>query len=122
MEPPNKEFFKLNIDGASKENSGPAGAGGIIRDCEDLFIAGFAYSIGITTNNRAELWALWIGLQLAQDFDIHKLIIETDSMYIVNSMTSPHHQPPTCMESLHHTCRRASSSLQYAEVKHCTEN
>ena len=37
-------WFKLNSDGASYGNPGKAGGGGIIRDCNGLWIKGFARS------------------------------------------------------------------------------
>jgi ribonuclease HI len=41
-------------------------------------------SIGHNTNNVAELWGLMKGLQLAQEYGHHKLIVEGDSQIILS--------------------------------------
>lgn len=38
---PAAQWVKLNVDGASKGNPGPAGIGGIIRDSRSNLIKGF---------------------------------------------------------------------------------
>ncbi|KAL0304188.1 UNVERIFIED_CONTAM: putative ribonuclease H protein [Sesamum radiatum] len=42
-------WWKLNCDGASKENPGKAGAGGIIRDCRGRMVLAFATGLNIQT-------------------------------------------------------------------------
>lgn len=51
-------------------------------------MAAFSKNIGIATNNKAQLWALKQGLQIAINLEIDKLIIETDSMYILSCFRS----------------------------------
>jgi len=41
-------------------------------------------SIGHNTNNVAEFWGLMKGLQLAQEYGHHKIIVERDSQIILN--------------------------------------
>jgi hypothetical protein len=63
--PPPPGFLKLNFDGASRDNPGPAGFGAILRDHMGKIthlIAGF---MGENTNNVAELSSLVKGLQKA---------------------------------------------------------
>ncbi|PKI60390.1 hypothetical protein CRG98_019215 [Punica granatum] len=48
-------WIKLNMDGASKGNPGPAGAGGVLRKEDGVWIAGFARNVGIATAVVAEL-------------------------------------------------------------------
>ena len=55
---------KLNTDGSSLGNPGLAGGGGLIRDEEGKWIAGFARKIGKTTSFFAELCALRDGLNV----------------------------------------------------------
>ncbi|GFY81999.1 hypothetical protein Acr_02g0002390 [Actinidia rufa] len=55
--PPSTGMFKLNIDGASKGNPGKAGAGGLIRNHEGRWVAGFCHNIGTTNSLEAEVTA-----------------------------------------------------------------
>ncbi|KAL0463583.1 UNVERIFIED_CONTAM: hypothetical protein Slati_0245900 [Sesamum latifolium] len=59
---PTVGWWKLNCDGASKENPGRAGAGSIIRDCQGQMVLSFAASLDIQTNASAELFAIVKGL------------------------------------------------------------
>lgn len=54
-EKPEKGWAKLNSDGASSGNSGPAGCGGLIRNEKGEWKVGFAKKIGVTNNFIAEL-------------------------------------------------------------------
>ncbi|CAL1367953.1 unnamed protein product [Linum trigynum] len=62
-QPPSSGWHKLNIDGASAGNPGTAGAGGVIRDEQGRWIAGFVAKIGEATAALAELWAFYHGLE-----------------------------------------------------------
>ena len=81
-------WFKLNSDGASYGNPGKAGGGGIIRDCNGLWIKGFARSIGYATSITAEFWALRDGLKLALNEGIQRLIVELDAKVVVDLINS----------------------------------
>lgn len=59
------EWWKLNTDGGSLGNLGPAGAVGLIRDDNGFWGGSFSSHIGFGSNMLAELWALIQGLLLA---------------------------------------------------------
>ncbi|XP_042952286.1 uncharacterized protein LOC122289378 [Carya illinoinensis] len=69
--PPCSNWVKLNIDGSSLGNPGPAGAGGVIRDASGHMCAAFSVSLGQDSNNYAELKSLledyWDELQVCLD-------------------------------------------------------
>ena len=49
-----------------RQSGGSRGGGvGLIRDCNGIWVKGFARSIGFATSITAELWALRDGLKLA---------------------------------------------------------
>jgi len=56
--PPPQGFLKYNIDGASKDNPGIAGCGGVLRDENGSLLFIFHYHLGRATNNVAKLMAL----------------------------------------------------------------
>ena len=81
-------WFKLNSDGASCGNPGKAGGGVLIRDCNGLWIKGFARSIGYATSITAEFWASRDGLKLAFNEGIQQPIVELDAKVVVDLIKS----------------------------------
>ena len=58
-------MFKLNFDGASKENPGPTGFGRAIRDSEGNMVGLCWGYIGKNSNNVVELKGLLASLAMA---------------------------------------------------------
>ena len=77
-------FIKLNFDGASKGNPGAAGFGVVFRDHQGQILLISAGYLGHSTNNAAELWGMIRGLQLAREHGFLNLIVEGDSLIIIN--------------------------------------
>lgn len=48
-------WYKLNMNGSSLGNLGPAGTGGLIRDPSENWVKGYARNLGIASNILAEL-------------------------------------------------------------------
>eukprot|EP00253_Pinus_taeda_P027544 PITA_27544 len=76
---PSQPFIKLNFDGASKGNPGPAGFGGIFRDYKNQTRWVYAEGGGEMKKNEAELWAVCQGLRIAVRNGYMNLEIEGDS-------------------------------------------
>ena len=85
--PPPPGFIKINFDGASKGNSGPAGYGAVIRNSTGEILTLTAGYLGETTNNVAELTGLLQGLQQALALGIHNIILEGDSQIVIQLIT-----------------------------------
>ncbi|XP_074301475.1 uncharacterized protein LOC141632870 [Silene latifolia] len=85
---PPSNWLALNIDGASKGNPGPSGAGGIFRDSAGNIVEAFAECLGEATVTRAELIALRRGLLIALERKIPYLLIQTDSTTIMSFLES----------------------------------
>lgn len=83
---PEAHSIKLNFDGASKGNPGPAGLGGIFRDGEGNTRWIFAEWVGEMTNNEAELWAVHEGLRIAARNRYRYLEIEGDSQITIEML------------------------------------
>ena len=81
-------WFKLNSDGAPCGNPSKVGGGGIIRDCNGLWVKGFARSIGYATSITAKFWALRDGLKLALNEGIQRLIVELNAKVMVDLINS----------------------------------
>lgn len=62
---PANGWFMLNIDGASKGDATDAGCGGLLRDATGRWIKGFARRIETCTTLLADMWRMWIGVEMA---------------------------------------------------------
>ncbi|XP_012857158.1 PREDICTED: uncharacterized protein LOC105976439 [Erythranthe guttata] len=56
---------------------------GIIRDPYGKFISALSKNIGISSNNKDEMWAFFEGLKMARNLDITKFISESDSLFLI---------------------------------------
>nr|XP_033515504.1 uncharacterized protein LOC117279964 [Nicotiana tomentosiformis] len=81
---PPPTYFKINSDGSCVE--GNCGVGGIIRDCNRVFIMEYSIYLGPGTSNWAKGQAMLFGLQqcLVRGFD--KIEVEADSKVLVSAV------------------------------------
>ncbi|BBH05413.1 zinc ion-binding protein, partial [Prunus dulcis] len=77
-------FSKLNIDGSRVSASGCIAAGGIIRNSEGSWIAGFSANLGHGEVLVAEAWALYYGLNLAWQMGLRQITLNSDSALVVD--------------------------------------
>ncbi|KAL4355559.1 hypothetical protein GQ457_06G006150 [Hibiscus cannabinus] len=87
---PKPGWLRLNVDGFVSPNTGIATIGGLLRDNAGNFIFGFSKFIGCVNNLYAELWSLYIGLQLAWDYGIEYLRVQTDCKQVLQLLQDPH--------------------------------
>lgn len=83
---PPSGVLKLNTDGSRRHSTGLATAGGLLRDSSGTWLAGFSVNIGQAPSYLAELWGLFFGLQLCTKRHVQDLIVELDSMSIVQQL------------------------------------
>ncbi|KAL0305189.1 UNVERIFIED_CONTAM: putative ribonuclease H protein [Sesamum calycinum] len=86
---PDRGWFKLNTDGASKGNPDVVGAGGIIRNHLGQIVLAFQEHLGLTSNTTAELKAIYRGVKLFIDSNIRKIWVETDANVALKLISSP---------------------------------
>ncbi len=70
--------WKLYVDGASRNNPGPSGAGVYLLK-DNMVIEKQGYFLGLKTNNEAEYLALILGMLLVQQF-----ITASDEIFIIS--------------------------------------
>jgi ribonuclease HI len=80
------EPWRLYVDGASRGNPGPAGAGAVLFGPQGEKRAEESRYLGETTNNVAEYQALLLGLELARNQGVKRLHIFADSQLVVNQL------------------------------------
>ncbi|MQL81184.1 hypothetical protein Taro_013643 [Colocasia esculenta] len=112
----------LNVDGASKGNPGTCGGGGCVRDCNGNLLFAFAHFYGFGSSLVAETRSLCDGLRLALDHGFHLAEIRSDSLTLVNSISSMKVPSWKCLHwwrdalsiiqtfdiNIKHTCRQAN--------------
>ena len=79
--------YKLFFDGASKGNPGLAGAGAVIYHYEKEIWHGHKFIGKKATNNEAEYSGLIIGLNKAIELNIKSLLVNVDSLLVINQLT-----------------------------------
>ena len=109
---------KLNTDGSVIKSSSMAGCGGVVRDEENSWIAGFTRRIGVTTNFEAELWGFKDGLMLCSNLDISSLMVEIDAKAIVDSLQNADYVNNGISPILD-DCRLLMTRFSRLRVKHC---
>ncbi|KAG6489092.1 hypothetical protein ZIOFF_050350 [Zingiber officinale] len=72
--------YKLNTDGCSKGNPGLSSYGFLIRDYESQVILATHGVIGEGSDTKAELFAIWKGLELCMEKNLFPIWLESDSM------------------------------------------
>lgn len=115
---PANGWVKLNMDGSSLGNPGLAGGGGLIRDEEGKWIAGFACRIGKTTSFIAELWALCDGLNLCISHNFAAVEVELDAKAIVDAITNLNYIN-VFVSSIMDDCRLLVSRIPQVCFRHC---
>ncbi|GGL42494.1 hypothetical protein GCM10009037_27520 [Halarchaeum grantii] len=85
---PSGDAFVLYVDGSSRGNPGPAGAGAVIVDAEGAELARLGRPVGARTgNNTAEYVALHLGLtELLARYDPRTLEVRIDSMTVIRDV------------------------------------
>ncbi len=82
------DSFVLYVDGSSRGNPGPAGAGAVILDAEGTELARLGRPAGSNTgNNTAEYVALQLGLsELLRRYDPKRVEVRIDSMTVIRDV------------------------------------
>ncbi|MFC3960056.1 ribonuclease HI family protein [Halovivax cerinus] len=82
------DAFVLYVDGSSRGNPGPAGAGAVIQDAAGDELARLGRPVGARTgNNTAEYVALQLGLaELLARYEPRRLDVRIDSMTVIRDV------------------------------------
>jgi ribonuclease HI len=107
----------LAIDGASRGNPGPAGAGAALLDSHGKVLGELTQYLGKATNNEAEYHALIIGLKMAIDRKITKLSIQTDSELLANQIRGDYRVKEPRLKKLFVEAQELLGHLEKWEIK-----
>ncbi|XP_074574624.1 uncharacterized protein LOC141831085 [Curcuma longa] len=82
--------YKLNSDGCSRGNPGMSSFGFLVRDHDGRVIKAMHGSLGVGSNIRAELLAIWKDLELCVANNFLPLWLESDSLAALNIIDAPY--------------------------------
>ena len=104
--------WALFVDGASRNNPGPSGAG-IYIEKDDVLVIKCGYYLGIKTNNQAEYLALLLGLFIVSEHvstgDTVRII--SDSQLLVRQLTGIYKVKQPHLFPLHAACKQKMQQL-----------
>jgi len=112
----NKVVLQFYIDGAARNNPGPAGAGVYIIK-NDMPYAKKAYFLESKTNNQAEYLALLLALyhmhELKQNMTIDRIVFYSDSKLLVQQMMGIYRVKNICLQRYVSTARILLKQCNY---------
>ncbi len=85
--PVKDKAYKLYVDGGSRGNPGPSGAGAVIIEPGGVVVKRLKKALGVGTNNRAEYMALIMGLKAARKLAVLHINIFADSELMVRQVS-----------------------------------
>lgn len=104
--------WKLFVDGASRNNPGPSGAG-IYIEKDGILEIKEGYYLGVKTNNQAEYLALLFGLFTLKDHVHHDDMVQiiSDSQLLVRQLAGVYKVKQPHLQPLHILCKKYIQQL-----------
>jgi ribonuclease HI len=121
---PTGDSFVLYVDGSSRGNPGPAGAGAVILDESETHLARLGRPVGSQTgNNTAEYVALQLGLsELLARYDPHTLEVRIDSMTVIRDVWGGDEPTEPGVESYSESIAAALSAVPVHRYTHLADH
>jgi ribonuclease HI len=109
--------YDISVDGASRGNPGPAGAGFVIRR-DGRLVEGQAQYLGRTTNNQAEYNALVLSLRRAQELEVRKVVVRSDSELMVRQINGQYQVKNEGLKPLFAEARKLIRGFESFSISH----
>jgi ribonuclease HI len=110
--------YRINIDGGSRGNPGPAAYGVVIRDARGEPVAKLKKYIGRFTNNVAEYYGLIAAMDYAQSHGVRAIRIESDSELLVKQMRGLYKVKSADLQPLFERAKKMSQSFESFRIDH----
>ncbi len=110
--------YRINIDGGSRGNPGPAAYGVLIRDANGGVVAKLKKYIGRFTNNVAEYYGLIAAMDYAQSHGVHAIRIESDSELMVKQMRGQYKVKSPDLQPLYERAQKMSKAFDSFRIDH----
>ena len=108
----------IHIDGGSRGNPGPAGAGVLIQDASDRPVRELGFFLGRMTNNMAEYSALLHALDEAAEIGAGTLAIRCDSELLVRQIKREYRVRNAGLQPLHAQAVKSLGRFDAWEIRH----
>ncbi len=109
---------RINIDGGSRGNPGPASYGVVIRDGGGEIVAKLKKYIGRMTNNVAEYYGLIAALDYAESHGVRAIRIESDSELLVKQMRGLYKVKSEDLRPLFERAQKMSKTFDSFRIEH----
>jgi ribonuclease HI len=110
--------YRINIDGGSRGNPGPAAYGVLIRDASGAVISKLKKYIGRFTNNVAEYYGLIAAMDYAQSHGVRAIRIESDSELLVKQMRGLYKVKSADLQPLYERAQKMSKAFDSFRIDH----
>ncbi len=110
--------YRVNIDGGSRGNPGPAAYGVLIRDARGEIVAKLKKYIGRFTNNVAEYYGLIAAMDYAQSHSFRAIRIESDSELLVKQMRGQYKVKSADLQPLFERAKKMSQAFESFRIDH----
>lgn len=112
------DLFVAHVDGASRNNPGPAAYGVVLRRPDGGTLERLSKYIGTKTNNEAEYFGLIAALDCAASHRIARLRVVSDSELLVRQMQGNYKVKSPTLRPLHEQARRLAAQFAYITFDH----
>ncbi|TYL38275.1 ribonuclease H [Natronococcus pandeyae] len=121
---PTSDAFVLYVDGSSRGNPGPAGAGAVIVDAAEDQLARLGRPVGSRTgNNTAEYVALQLGLsELLARYEPRRLEVRIDSMTVIRDVWGGNNPTEPGVETYSEAVTAALASIPEHQYTHLADS
>jgi ribonuclease HI len=110
--------YRINIDGGSRGNPGPAAYGVVIRDARGEPVAKLKKYIGRSTNNVAEYYGLIAAMDYAQSHGVRAIRIESDSELLVKQMRGLYRVKSADLQPLYERAQKTAKVFESFRIDH----
>lgn len=110
--------YRINIDGGSRGNPGPAAYGVVIRDARGEPLAKLKKYIGRSTNNVAEYYGLIAAMDYAQSHGVRAIRIESDSELLVKQMRGLYKVKSADLQPLYERAQKTAKLFESFRIDH----
>jgi probable phosphoglycerate mutase len=112
------DLFVAHVDGASRNNPGPAAYGVVLRRPDGSVVETLSKYIGTKTNNEAEYFGLVAALDCAASHRIARLRVVSDSELLVRQMQGNYKVKSASLRPLHEQARKLTGQFAYIAFEH----
>jgi ribonuclease HI len=113
-----RALYTIHVDGASRGNPGPAGAGGVVVDAEGTVVGEFSRYLGRQTNNYAEYAALWLALAMALGLGMRRVEVFADSDLMVRQVNGVWKAKHPRMQAALAEVRKLVPKFEFFSIRH----